>query len=164
MDIHNIQIRNAVPDDHQRIIDVIPGWWGGRDLRSSVPKLFFLHFGPTCFAAERKGRLIGFLIGFLSQARPDEGYIHFVGVDPSFRKKGVARILYHRFYDVCRRHSRTVVRSCTAPENKLSIGFHLKMGFEIEPGNQMTDGVPVTENYLHQTDLKVLFSLNLSTR
>jgi ribosomal protein S18 acetylase RimI-like enzyme len=164
MSTHDISIRNAVPEDHQRIISAIPDWWGGRDLRSSVPKLFLIHFGTTSFVAETNRRLAGFLVGFMSQTRPHEGYIHFVGVDPDFRKKGLARTLYHKFYDACRQHSRHIVRSCTAPVNRLSIAFHEKMGFEIEPGDRMVDGVPITEGYLQQNDLKVLFRKDLSIR
>lgn len=150
-------IRNAEPTDHERIIDVIPRWWGGRDLRSSVPKLLLIHFGNTSFVAEKDGDLAGFLIGFLSQTRPDEGYLHFAGVHPDFRESGLGRTLYRKFYDVCLDNNRTIVRACTSPVNKLSIRFHLKMGFSIEPGNLMVDGVAVTESYLHKNDQKVLF-------
>lgn len=48
----NIKIRQAIPADHQRIIEVMPLWWGGRDLSSSLLKIFFHHFQQTCFVAE----------------------------------------------------------------------------------------------------------------
>ncbi len=150
-------IRNAFPEDHQQIINVIPDWLGRRELRASVSKLFLIHFNDTCFIAEKNGRLAGFLIGFFSQARLDEAYIHFVGVDPDKRMKGTARMLYRNFYNVCRDHSRTIVRSCIALENKLSIDFHFKMGFEMEPGDKEIDGIQVIENYLHKKDQLVLY-------
>ena len=150
-------IRNAIPEDHQQIIDVIPDWLGSRNLRASVSKLFLIHFNDTCFMAEKNGQLTGFLIGFLSQTRLDEAYIHFVGVHPDSRMKGTARMLYRNFYNVCREHSRTIVRSSIALDNKLSIDFHSKMGFEMEPGDREIDGIQVTENYLHEKDQLVLF-------
>jgi GNAT superfamily N-acetyltransferase len=59
-----------------------------------LPRLFFEHFTDTSFAAERDGRLVGFLAGFISQSRPGEAYIHFVGVDPAQRGRGLGRLLY----------------------------------------------------------------------
>jgi len=43
------------------------------------------------------------------------------------------------------------------PVNKLSINFHQKMGFEIEPGDGIIDDVPITLNYLGKDNPKVLF-------
>ena len=88
---------------------------------------------------------------------PEEGYIHFAGVHPDFREVGLARTLYQKFYDACIRDGRHVVRSCTAPVNTLSIGFHQKMGFSLEPGGCEIDGLPVTTGYLGEDDLKVVF-------
>ena len=158
---NRIEIRNARPSDHSRVIGVMPDWWGGRDLRSSVPKVFFIHFCNTVFVAEKGNELAGFLVGFLSQTDPGEGYIHFVGVHPEMRKTGLGRDLYQRFFDVCLAHSRHIVRSCTSPVNKLSIAFHQHMGFTIEPGDAAVDGVPVTMNFLRENDPKVLFKKEL---
>lgn len=160
----NIKIRNAKPSDHQNIISVVPDWWGGRDLRSSVPKLMLIHFAPTSFVAFNRSELCGFLIGFFSQTYPDEGYIHFVGVHPGFRNQGLARKLYQKFYDTCLLDSRVVVRSCTAPINQLSIDFHKRMGFSIEPGNSERNGLPITIGYLSEKDEKVLFKKELMRR
>ena len=45
-----------------------------------LPKLFFLHFEGTSFVAEDEdGKLVAFLIGFLSQTDPEEADVHFVG-------------------------------------------------------------------------------------
>ncbi len=167
MKIHDFEkpvIRNALPSDHKTVVSVIPEWWGGRDLRSSMPKLFFIHFGSTSFIAEQDGRLCGFLVGFLSQDHPKEGYIHFAGVHPDFRNQGLGKKLYHYFYNHCRTHSRTIVRSCTAPENKSSIGFHQRMGFAMEPGDLVEDGIPVTLHYLWENDRKVVFKKELTER
>ena len=84
---HEISIRNPAPDDHKAVISVIPEWWGDRDLRSSVPKLLFHHFCSSSFVAEANGTLCGFLVGFLSHDHSNEGYIHFSGVHPDFRKR-----------------------------------------------------------------------------
>jgi predicted GNAT superfamily acetyltransferase len=153
----DLKIRNAEPADHPRIIGVMKDWWGGRDLTHMLPRLFLTHFCDTSFLMEKDNELAAFLIGFLSQSRNDEGYIHFVGVNPEFRGMGIGTYLYNRFYEICIVKGRKTVRSCTSPVNKGSIVFHAKMGFEIEKGNAEIDGVQVTLDYNKPNDDKVLF-------
>src|ERR1700748_2883219 len=82
MSAPDVTLRPLRPSDHATVITVIDDWWGGRQMAGMLPRLFFEHFTDTCFAAERDGELAGFLVGFLSQSRPAEAYIHFVGVHP----------------------------------------------------------------------------------
>ncbi|WP_022663693.1 GNAT family N-acetyltransferase [Desulfospira joergensenii] len=150
-------IRNTLPTDHQRVISVMPDWWDGRDLRSMLPKVFFVHFCSNSFVVEASDQLIGFLVGFMSQTDENVGYIHFAGVHPQFRKEGIGRKLYNQFFKQCELKNRTIIRACTSPVNKLSITFHQRMGFIIEAGDGEIDGIPVTSNYLEINNPKVLF-------
>jgi ribosomal protein S18 acetylase RimI-like enzyme len=125
-----IELRPAEPDDHARVVERIDDWWGGRAMADMLPRLFFVHFRDTSFVAEEDGRLAGFLCGFLSQTHADEAYVHFVGVDPDFRGRGVGRLLYERFFEAIR--PRAVVRAVTSPANERSIAFHTSIGFEVE--------------------------------
>jgi len=128
-----VTIRHAKPSDYGRVIARVNVWWGGRDMAPMLPKLFFLHFEGTSFVAEREdGELAGFLIGFLSQTHPDEAYVHFVGVAPEERGTGLGRTLYERFFDEVRAQGRSVVRCVTSPANADSVGFHTRLGFEVE--------------------------------
>lgn len=160
----DIKIREGRASDHEKVISIMPRWWGGRDLTSAVLKIFFIHFSNTTYVAELNDDMVGFLVGFLSQSDESVGYIHFVGVHPSQRKVGVGRLLYQKFYDVCTAKNRSIIKSCTSPINKLSIDFHLRMGFAIEPGDGIVDGVPVTMNFLRKNDPKVLFRKELDKR
>lgn len=153
--------RSAEPSDHPRIIGVMKEWWGGRDLTSMLPRLFLEHFCETSFIVEKNDELIGFLIGFLSPLKTNEGYIHFCGVHPDYRKFGIGRYLYHRFFALCRESSRDILRSCTSPVNKTSILFHTRMGFRICSGNGEVDGVSVSLDYNRPGDPKVLFEYRL---
>jgi ribosomal protein S18 acetylase RimI-like enzyme len=90
--------------------------------------------------AEDGGELAGFLAGFLSQSKPDEAYIHFVGVSPGHRGRGVGRLLYERFFDAARARTRTVVRCVTAPVNERSVAFHRALGFEVDEIAEGYDG------------------------
>jgi ribosomal protein S18 acetylase RimI-like enzyme len=132
--------RHARAADHERVARVIDDWWGGRQMRDMLPRLFFVHFRETTFVAEEDGELVGFLAGFLSQTFPDEAYIHFVGVHPARRADGLGRDLYERFFAAARAHGRSLVRCVTSPANEGSIRFHERMGFEIEREAENYDG------------------------
>jgi len=159
--IDDVTIRNGQPFDHENIISVMPEWWNGRDLSSSVLKVFLIHFKNTTFIAEIGGQLVGFLIGFMSQSEKNVGYIHFAGVHPQIRKVGIGRLLYENFYSACKESNRSIVKSCTSPVNELSINFHQKMGFEIEQGGEIVNDVSVTLDYLGKGHPKVLFKIML---
>ena len=136
-----VVIRHAQPSDYGRVIQHVNAWWGGRDMAPMLPKLFFLHFEGTSFVAEREdGSIAGFLIGFLSQARDDEAYVHFVGVSPDQRGSGLGRELYDRFFDVARAHGRSAVRCVTSPRNETSVAFHRALGFEVDRVAEDYDG------------------------
>lgn len=155
---NDITIRNANPSDHDKIISALQDWWGGRDLTAMLPRLFLNHFNNTSLIVENKDQMIGFLIGFMSPALKNEAYVHFMGVHPDFRKKGLGKTLYERFFDVCRKQSRTVIRACTSPVNIGSVAFHQKIGFKVESGNDTINGIPVTRDYNRAGDHKVLFT------
>jgi len=157
-----ISLRPLEADDYAPIIQVLDEWWGGREMRDMLPKLFFAHFRDTSFIAESSGERVGFLIGFLSQSFPSEAYIHFVGVHPHYRLAGVGRRLYEHFFQVVRAKGCDTVRCVTAPVNHNSIAFHLGMGFEIEAGATVTNGVPVYQNYDGAGEDRVLFVKRLS--
>ena len=150
-------IRHLEPGDYHPIISVLNDWWGGRKMDDMLPKLFFTHFRETSFAAEEGVQIIGFLVGFLSQTFPDEAYIHFVGVHPDFRKRGVGRSLYERFLKTTGQYGRNTIRCVTAPINKTSIAFHTRMGFQAEPHSSQMNGVSYYPNYDGAGEDRVLF-------
>jgi ribosomal protein S18 acetylase RimI-like enzyme len=133
-----IGLRHAQPSDHPAVVERIDDWWGGRAMADMLPRLFFVHFRETSFVAESDGGLAGFLCGFLSQTYEDEAYVHFVGVDPAFRGRGVGRLLYERFFEAAR--PRTVIRCVTSTANEASVAFHSALGFEIDRIAENHDG------------------------
>ena len=151
-----IQIRNAEPSDYEPVISVLNDWWGGRDMRNMLPKLFFVHFRKTTFVAEEGGQLVGFLAGFVSQTFPQEAYVHFLGVHPHFRRKCVGRFLYQHVFSVVSELGCNVVRCVTSPVNTDSVRFHLRMGFTMEPSEAIVDGFHIARNYDGQGEDRVL--------
>ena len=128
-----MEIRHAEPADYGRVISRVNMWWGGREMAPALPRLFFVHFEGTSYVVDGDdGQLAAFLIGFLSQADPDEAYVHFVGIAPERRGEGLGRRLYERFFADALAHGRTVVRCVTSPGNEDSVAFHRALGFEVE--------------------------------
>jgi predicted GNAT superfamily acetyltransferase len=134
-----LTVRAARPADFDTIVGVVDEWWG-RAMSTLLPRLFLDHFFGTSLIAEHDGKLAGFLIGFLSPSKPQDAYIHFVGVTPAWRRTGLARSLYEQFFDRARDDGRTVVKAITSPQNGTSIAFHRAMGFSASDPIQDYDG------------------------
>jgi L-amino acid N-acyltransferase YncA len=147
-----IRLRSAEAADYDRIVTVMDAWWG-RTVYTSLPRLFLDHFHRTSIVAEQGKDLAGFLVGLLSPSIREAAYIHFVGINPSFRGNGLARQLYRRFFDLAQAENRPVVQAITSPRNHGSIAFHTAMGFTV------TGPVP---DYNGPAADMVLFQLNLN--
>ncbi|TYR78646.1 GNAT family N-acetyltransferase [Priestia megaterium] len=156
-----MKIRSVKGSDYYIISPLINEWWGGRNMSDMLPKLFFDHFKNTSFIAEKEGKLVGFLIGFLSQSYSNEAYIHFVGVHPDYRKHNIGKHLYNNFFNMVKQNDRDIVRCVTSPVNKVSIAYHTKMGFEIEEGDKKIDDISVNSGYDGPNQDRILFVKHL---
>lgn len=155
--MNDIKVRQAEPSDYPFIASVVNEWWGGRNVADMLPRLFFVHFRQTSFVAIQGENIVGFLVGFVSQTFSNEAYIHFAGVHPAFRKKGIGHAIYKRFFEAVKKDGCTVVRCITSPVNKGSISFHQRLGFSITPSKKIIEGIPVAENYDGRGGDRVLF-------
>ena len=129
-----MRVRNIQGEDYVKIHSVLNDWWGGRDMAAMLPKLFFVHFQETSFIIEEDGETLGFLTGFLSQTHKEEAYVHFIGVNPKYRRRGIASTLYSYFFDVARANNRKVVKAITSPVNKNRYSFIGRLAFELRLG------------------------------
>lgn len=145
--VSGLRIRNPTGEDYCATIEAAAAWWNGRPLRDLVPSVYFRHFRDTSFLAEHDGRLVGLLVGFLSQSERNEAYIRFVCVRPEHRRQGIARVLYEQFFQVANRNGRTCVTCVTTPRNVASIAFHLSLGFSIRQGDAEADGLSLHRDY-----------------
>jgi len=135
--------RQAEPGDAADVGRAIDAWWPGIHMVHAVCPQLFAHLGDTCVIAEDDGVLVGFLVGFLSQSLADTGYVHYAGVHPDYRGRGVGHELYRRFADEVRRRGCTKLLAETGTWNVKSIAFHEKIGFILQPGDEVIDGLPV---------------------
>jgi ribosomal protein S18 acetylase RimI-like enzyme len=141
--------RTATEADYPAVAAAIQAWWtlpgfdseaAARERAALVPRLWLQHFASTSTVVEHEGALAGFLIGMRSQDRADEAFIHFVGVAPAFRRTGLGRRLYERFFVQRRAEGPRLVRCVTSPTNTASIAFHQAMGFTIGDTRPDYDG------------------------
>src|SRR5262245_57712881 len=106
-----------------------------------LPRLFFVHFEGTSYVMDDDdGQLAAFLIGFLSQADPEEAYIHFVGVSPEHRGEGLGRQLYERFFAEASAHGRRRVRCGRCPATEQSVASHKALGLDVSKVARDYDG------------------------
>jgi ribosomal protein S18 acetylase RimI-like enzyme len=122
--------RAARPQDYDAIAAVADDWWG-RPVLAVLPRVFLDHFHRTSLVVDGADGPVAFLIGFLSPSRPDRAYIHFVGVAPAARQRGLARQLYEEFFALARADGRRLVNAITSPANAGSIAFHRSLGFTV---------------------------------
>ncbi len=151
-----MEIRALRESDHGAVVSVVDEWWGGRRVADKLPRLFFRYFAETSFAVEGDGKLVAFLVGIVGRPA-DEAYVHFVGVRPDHRSRGLGRRLYERFFDEARRRGCRSVRAITSPVNTASVGFHTSIGFEVLEGDGVEGGVPVHRDYDGGGQDKVVF-------
>ncbi len=131
-----LHYRRSLESDYLRVMGVMVAWWDGTDLRAILPRLFFEHFNETSIVIENEennGEIIGFLIGFVSPTNPHQGYIHFMGVNPRYRRRAVARNMYLHFEDMVKKRGCTEIHCLTDINNSKSRGFHGSLGYREEP-------------------------------
>lgn len=121
--------RPLVKQDYDHIVQVIDRWWGGPTSALAHP-LFFYELGQLARVVEHEATLVGFLFGFVAPGPPKVGYVHLVGIHPDFRRRGVAKVLYHAFEEDCRALSCRALKAVSTSGNEASLAFHHAVGWK----------------------------------
>jgi GNAT superfamily N-acetyltransferase len=159
-----LRFRRPTEADHGPVVRLVDEWWGGRRLRQLLPRLWFQHFTGTSWIAEIEDRrLAGFLVGFISPDHVDEAYVHMVATNPNLRRRGVGSALYQRFLEDVRSRGVRRVRAVTWPGNRISVAFHVALGFVPTggPGTQRLYGTLAFPDYDDDGEDRVAFVLEL---
>jgi GNAT superfamily N-acetyltransferase len=137
-----MQTRPLDREDYDHIVRVIDQWWGGPTSALAHP-MFFYELGKLSrIVVTDAGDRVGFLFGFVTEtnARATEhapaigakvGYVHLVGIDPDFRRRGVARLLYAAFEQDCRNEGCVGLKAITTAGNEGSVRFHVALGWNV---------------------------------
>ena len=152
-------IRPATEDDHLPLVRSVDDWWG-RPTRHRLPRLWFQHFTGTLLVAEDEGRRIGFVVGFMSPDRPDEAYLHLLGVAPGRRRRGVGRALWEAFAERARDRGAGRVTTIAWPGDPIGIAFLRGIGFRVDEGPETRPlyGVPARTDWNDDRDDQALLS------
>lgn len=93
---------------------------------------FFSEDGEFCLVAELDGRIVGFVLGTLIEKRRSAwvyGYLQWLAVDPSIKRKGIGTRLLDRLTDLFIEHGARMMMVDTEVENEEAIAFFGKKGF-----------------------------------
>ncbi|MCD1294567.1 N-acetyltransferase [Methanocella sp. CWC-04] len=152
-------VRNAFEYDFLEVTNKSREWGDLVIEREGVYHILMAHFRKTCFIAEDRGKMIGYLLGFRSQVNPDQAFLHLIQVDPAMRGHGIGKRLFKQFQAEVKKMGCTEIHTIARPENKVGMGFHKGMGFEIvKPENSIDiQGVPAAKDYNGPGKHMVLF-------
>lgn len=162
--IEGLAFRHPVEADYRRVVEIVDEWWGGRQMRALLPRLWFQHFTGTSWLLEAAdGRLAGFIVAFISQDDPATAYVHMIAADPNWRRSGIGRALYQRAFDDLGARGVGRVKAITWPGDRTSVAFHTALGFRIDdgPGTQRLYGIPAYPDYDGWGEDRVVFTKDL---
>jgi GNAT superfamily N-acetyltransferase len=153
-------LRRPVESDHPRIARLVDEWFAGRRVRHLVGRAWFRHFTGTSWLAEdASGAPAGFLIGYVSPARPEEAVLHLVAVDPNHRRTGVGRSLAEAFLADAAAHGTVRVIAAAWPGEPIPVAFFRALDFRPYdgPGSQKLYGMPALPDYDGEGEDRILF-------
>lgn len=141
------RIRPMTRADFHYLCRVVDAWWGDA-VRYLLHPLYVDHFADTCFVLDDEHGLAGFVIGFVSQSRPEEAYVHMIGTAPEQRGQGVGLALYEHFFAAARARGCRRVAAVTVPGNAGSLAFHRRLGFEFRSAGAVWEAdVPILPDH-----------------
>ncbi|GAC1352162.1 MAG: hypothetical protein NVSMB1_12290 [Polyangiales bacterium] len=129
-----LRARPITKVDFDAIVQVVDHWWEG-PIAVLVHPMFFYEFGKCARVVEdtsNGNRFVGFLLGFIvpeSEDAPATGYVHLIGIAPTYRRKGVARALYTEFARMCAADGCKRLKAITTVGNEGSLRFHQAIGW-----------------------------------
>ncbi len=124
-----METRGITAEDFGQIVSVIDRWWGGPTSALAHP-MFFHELGEHALVVEADDAMVGFLLGFATSA--GTGYVHLVGIDPGYRRRGVGKRLYESFTERMHGLGMRRMKAITTPGNQGSIEFHKALGYRVE--------------------------------
>lgn len=114
---------------------------GVLDLNSAYSYLMLgEYFSDTCVVAERKGKIVGFVSGFIPQDRPDTVFVWQVGVADSERGRGLAKQLLRQLLGSEACGDVHYLESTVTPSNTASTRLFRAIARELHTSCVIDDG------------------------
>ncbi len=156
-----VRLRRPTETDHPRLVRLVDEWFGGRRVHHLLGRMWFRHVASTSWLAEGgTDQPVGFLIGYVSQDRPNEAVLHLVAVDPNHRRRGIGRDLVEAFEaDVVARGA-MITTALAWPDEPIAVAFFRALDFAPYdgPGSQNLYGTPAIADYEADGGDRIVFS------
>jgi GNAT superfamily N-acetyltransferase len=123
-------VRNAFPGDSLPVASKSKEWADFATEDESIYHTMIEHFRNTCFIAEDRGEIIGYLLGFRSREDPNIAFIRLIQVAPRLRGNGVGRRLFNQYQAAVKSMGCKKIMAIGDPENKNCATFYVAMGLE----------------------------------
>ena len=103
---------------------------------------------------------MGFAVGFVSQDRPSESYLHLVEVSPARRRRGIGRALVERFAAAAAERGARTIATIAWPGDPAALRFLGAVGFRVEdsPGLPRLYGTPSHTDWNRKGDDQVVLT------
>ncbi len=164
-----MELRKASFDDYIKLYELIGEIEGIVQHPTHFYKIMITYFGNSIPIVSLNGRIVGFLLGFVSQTDPDEFFIWQLGVSPQHRGKGIAGKIMDYTLSIatesgCRRITATVETT-----NKPSQLLFESSGFSIVTNNRLGEvieehGKLAIKNYYASGTNQVFYQLNINLK
>lgn len=147
--MENLKIRRVKEEDFFEIMNLASKCNPIPIERDSIYHLFTRYFTDTCLVAEKDNKIVGYMLGFISQVDRKVAYIHNICVSPEFRRKKIGSILYGKFFQNMKKKNCQRIFLIINPINKLSINYHESLGFNaLKDGEEIyIEGTRASKNY-----------------
>ena len=145
-----LAFRRATEADHAVLEPLLRDWFGGSAAAGTVSRLWFRHFSSTSWVAEaERGRIAGFVVGFVSPDHPAEAVVVGAAVNPNVRRSGIGRALFDRFESTVRDLGARRIVVPIPPEDRVAVEFLRALGFATADGARVVRlyGVPSIADY-----------------
>ncbi len=122
-----MKIEPCTKADFDWILDHFDRFWDNDATRPRHHPMFVNEFADTAFVIRDDDTIAAYLFGFVATASPT-AYVHMVAVNRAHRRQGLATRLYDNFISLARSRGCKRIKATVAPENRLSIDYHLARG------------------------------------
>lgn len=126
-----MKIRKASVDDFLKLHDLVGRIEGIVQHPTHFYKIMISYFGDSIIIVEDKEKLVGFLIGFVSQVVPEEFFIWQLGVDPEYRGQKIAKKIMEATLEAARQHNCRRIVATVETVNKPSQRLFESSGYKI---------------------------------
>jgi diaminobutyrate acetyltransferase len=125
----DIKIRNATENDFLDVYNFVSNCKPLEKYYEHFYKIMLRYFSNSCFIAEFKDEIIGFVMGFKSQTDENTFFLWQIGVNPSHRGKKVAENLLKKLENTAETQGCNKMEVTVDPENIASQKLFEKNGY-----------------------------------